>query len=912
MSEVYVGSTLIWSAQSTSFSFSPTTLYNLSNNGGTVDIIFTPGISDYVAGTWPAWVSSVTPTVVSGVTTKITVTYGENASTSIREGSLTFFAGGENRTVPMSQQAADVTVTSSLSFVGTGGTQKIYITGSFSSWRISSAPLWVDYASSTGTTSPIDITADRNDTGSSRYDTISLIVDGSIYTIALTQAAIEVHLFKINPTPSNATVLIDGQQRTNNEAYFAPTTVIPWSVSASGYETQSGSLTMGYTDYTMDVTLVEATYTLSIEPTSLTFDYEDYGSTSGKTISITSNQSWTISVPTGFAISRSTSGSGNATFSVYPTSYNSGTTNITGTLTITGNDSQFVDVSLTQKALIMTLDPTTLSVSAASGSYSVSVGDPNNYGWTISSNQSWCGVSPSSGTGNATVSVSVGQNSDSSNRNATITLSSNTSDISDITCSVSQSAAQSISFSPSRVDFAGTGSEEVIGINGTFSWWEITSSPTWCTYDMSWGEPNNPITIEASSNTGSTTRTGTLVVEVDGVEYQIPLSQVAASAVTYNFIVSASPSGCTVLINGSERTNNTFACAAGTEVSWSVSKSGYITQSGTYTMTAADYTETVTLVAATLTVSLSGGSASSSITIPTFAYDADSYSEGVSFYINSNQSWTLTKPSWCTIYGNITSGSGNVLLRVYPSSVNSGSSARTGTITVTGTYGGTATVNLTQNYDTTALQSLSIDGPDTLDINDTSAYTVSYTPSGTSQTAVQWSVSGNATGEVMDMGGYDAYVITPTGSASVGDTVTVTVTSTVVSGKSASKTVEIVDEGTGPVIPESISIVTPPSGFTYQYGYYYASCRSATFEAGVEPSGASGSITWELRTTSGGVWSDTSGISIEDVVDSSTGAVIGQLTVTSSVSSWTQLRVYAISTEDSTVYDYITIMVTYA
>ena len=72
--EVYLGNALVWSAQSTSFSFSPTTLYNLSNGGGSVDITFTPGISDYVAGTWPAWVSSVTPTVVCGVTPKITGT----------------------------------------------------------------------------------------------------------------------------------------------------------------------------------------------------------------------------------------------------------------------------------------------------------------------------------------------------------------------------------------------------------------------------------------------------------------------------------------------------------------------------------------------------------------------------------------------------------------------------------------------------------------------------------------------------------------------------------------------------------------------------------------------------------------------------------------------------------------------
>lgn len=891
--EVYFGSALIWSAQSTSFSYSPTTLYNLSNDGGSVDITFTPGVSDYVAGNWPAWVSSVTPTVVSGVTTKITVTYGANASTSTRDGNLTFFAGGENRTIPMSQQAADVTVTSSLSFVGTGGTQKIYITGSFSSWRISSAPLWVDYASSTGTTSPIDITADRNDTGSSRYDTISLIVDGSIYTIALTQAAIEVHLFKINPTPSNATVLIDGQQRTNNEAYFAPTTVIPWSVSASGYETQSGSLTMGYTDYTMDVTLVAATYTLSVEPTSLAFDYDDYGSSSGKSISITSNQSWTISVPTGFAISRSTSGSGNATFNVYPTSYNSGTTNNTGTLTITGNDSQYVHVQLTQKALILTIDPTELNVSASGGSYSVSVSDPNNYGWTISSNQSWCTVTPSSGTGNATIAVSIGTNtSTSSSRSATITLASSTGDIADLTCSVTQAAAQAITFDPTSVSFDGSGSEEIIAVSGTFSWWEITSAPTWCAYVMSSGEPNNPIVIEAAANTGSTTRTGTLVVEVDGVAYQIPLSQASESAVNYTFSISATPSDATVTVNGTQRTS--YACPAGTSITWSVAKSGYITQSGTYTMGTADHTETVSLVAATLSVSLSGGSASSSITIPAFAYDADSYSEGASFYINSNQPWTLTKPSWCTIYGDTTSGSGTVILRVYPSSVNSGSSARTGTITVTGTYGGTATVNLTQNYDTDALQSISIDGPDTLDINDASAYMEVYTPSGTSQTGVTWSITSGSSycaGTVEDVGGGgDSYVLRPTSNAYVGASITIQATSTVNSSIYATKTITVVDE-LGPAV-EPIDSVTVSGSDTI-----YTTTNQATYTATVLPATAEDkSVTWSVTGP------DASKLSINQN---------GVVTVKSTATYLGQANVVATSNADPTVSGSLTIMFRY-
>ena len=232
--------------------------------------------------------------------------------------------------------AAATSVTTELNYAGLGGTDYIYITGSLSYWQIdtSTAPDWISYDASYGTTSPIAIRAASNETGSARIGTLRLNVNGTLYTVAINQAKIVAHLFKINPTPADATVLIDGQQRTNNQAYFAPTAEIPWEVSKTGYVTQSGTLTMGYTDYTMNVTLVAATYTLSVNPASREFDYDEYGSSGGKSISITSNQSWTISVPMGFSISRSTSGSDNATFNVYPTSYNSGTTNKTGTLRI--------------------------------------------------------------------------------------------------------------------------------------------------------------------------------------------------------------------------------------------------------------------------------------------------------------------------------------------------------------------------------------------------------------------------------------------------------------------------------------------------------------------------------------------------------------------------------------------------
>ena len=64
--------------------------------------------------------------------------------------------------------------------------------------------------------------------------------------------------FTINPTPSNATVTINNQ--TTKSVTVIEGTSISWSVSASGYSAQSGSLTL-IDDTTKDVVLVECAYT---------------------------------------------------------------------------------------------------------------------------------------------------------------------------------------------------------------------------------------------------------------------------------------------------------------------------------------------------------------------------------------------------------------------------------------------------------------------------------------------------------------------------------------------------------------------------------------------------------------------------------------------------------------------------
>ncbi len=70
---------------------------------------------------------------------------------------------------------------------------------------------------------------------------------------------------------------------------------------------------------------------------------------------------------------------------------------------------------------LLSVSPTTLSLPVASSSNTVAV--TSDVAWSVSSNQAWLSVSPSSGLGNGTFSANVTANSSSSSRGAVLTLS---------------------------------------------------------------------------------------------------------------------------------------------------------------------------------------------------------------------------------------------------------------------------------------------------------------------------------------------------------------------------------------------------------------------------------------------------------------------------------------------------------
>lgn len=596
------------------------------------------------------------------------------------------------------------------------------------------------------------------------------------------------------------------------------TRTIYFTLSENSGEARSSTFTIAG----MPVQINQEAGAFSFTPTTATAS-EDNGSVP-ITISCGASQAWSLSSSaTWCTVNGSTIHNGTGPGTVY-LSYgmNVTSTNRTATITVYKGSTAAGTITLTQAGVGSVSITSSLNVGPVGNAYTISVTDSNNIGWRLTSNQSWCTVSPSSGTGSATnITVTIGSNtSTTASRTATITCTPTTGSAS--TCYVYQSTATAVSVTPSTITFDPYGSTETVSITGDYTEWSLISSPSWCVESAIGGNVDF-VDFTAGANNGSSTRSGQIIISVDGTRYTVNVSQAVASATTYTFTITPTPNDATVTINGSTRTS--YSCPAGTNITWSVAKTGYVTQTGTYTMGSSNYTLAVTLstvanytftivptpsdatvtingstrtsyscpagtsitwsVAKTgyttqtgsytmgaadysLPVTLDYSSYSLSVTPTTasFTYDAYGYDGGATLLIEGNDSWNLTKPSWCTVYGNVTSGTCPAYIRVYPTDQNTSGTARTGAVTITGAHGATATVSVTQ-----AALSYEIVGEPNPSIGVTSVYVTDPVVS------VNWSVvTGASICTTSESDG--SFYVTPNENAQVDDTILIRATST--------------------------------------------------------------------------------------------------------------------------------------
>ena len=156
------------------------------------------------------------------------------------------------------------------------------------------------------------------------------------------------------------------------------------------------------------------TLNLSLDKSSINASYS--GVTTSFTVS--SNVTWSVSVPASWVSVNPSSGVNNGVVEVV-VAQNTTAAPRTATITVSGgNMSKSITVSQEAAPPSLSLNPESLSFVADGGTQNVTV--TSNGSWTASSTETWCKTNVTSGKGNSTLTITVEANSTSSARSANV------------------------------------------------------------------------------------------------------------------------------------------------------------------------------------------------------------------------------------------------------------------------------------------------------------------------------------------------------------------------------------------------------------------------------------------------------------------------------------------------------------
>ena len=305
----------------------------------------------------------------------------------------------------------------------------------------------------------------------------------------------------INPTPSDAIVKINNMERKSYTGRYGEN--VTWEVSKVGYKPKSGSLTITEDEVTIPVELEITRVSLTINPTP-----------ADAVVTINGKTQKTITVDYGTEVS----------YSVAKIGYD------TKSAKITLVENTNLDIELSQTVVVLTINPTPSDATVI-----IAGVEQKNYTGVYGDIVDW------------EVSA-AGYTSKSGSE----TLTEN-----------------------KTVDVALEKVQVTVSINAT---------PADATVTLN-GEERNTITVDYGtkvdwvvSKTGYVSQNGSITPTENITK------DVALVLEKHTFSIVATPSDATVIINGEER--STFTADYGTEINWSVGKEGYVSKEGTYILTA--------------------------------------------------------------------------------------------------------------------------------------------------------------------------------------------------------------------------------------------------------------------------------------------------------------------------------------
>lgn len=249
-----------------------------------------------------------------------------------------------------------------------------------------------------------------------------------------------------------------------------------------------------------------------------------FGTKGGEqTMTVTATAAWTISKNEGsdWLTVKPESGVAGTTQVTLTAAENTTTGSRTATLTVkSGELTKSIDVSQSAANPVMSLDVSTLEFASGSGSKSIKI--TSNTSWTVSSDQTWCSVSPTSGNNDGSVTVKVEENSSTAERTATITVKS---EAGDQAVKVTQSGvAAMLTLDAGSLEFAAGSGSKMFRISSNTTW-AISSNQNWCSVSPTSGSNDGSVTVSVDENTSISSRTATITVESSSITRTLAVTQ---------------------------------------------------------------------------------------------------------------------------------------------------------------------------------------------------------------------------------------------------------------------------------------------------------------------------------------------------------------------------------------------------
>ena len=243
----------------------------------------------------------------------------------------------------------------------------------------------------------------------------------------------------------------------------------------------------------------------------------------------------------------------------------------------------------------------TTSLSFASGASSSPVGVTANVSWTVTDNQTWIAVSPTSGSSNGSFTISATANTGTTSRTGTVTV---TGGGLTRTVAVTQAAPSSsnLTVAPTAVSLASAASSATFTITSNVGW-TVTDNQSWLTVAVASGSNNATVAINATANTAASSRGATVTVTGGGITRTVAVTQAGTTASTLT--VSASTLALAAAASsGSVSITSNVSWTVTDDQSWLTASPSSGTGNATLTLSA---TANTASAARTGTVTVTGG-----------------------------------------------------------------------------------------------------------------------------------------------------------------------------------------------------------------------------------------------------------------------------------------------------------------